>query len=110
MTAHRGPNNRWDRPVAIAAIPKLRHLIGDLVERHVGEVRELHLRDRPLAGERESERNTRDRRFGQRRIDDALLAESLAQPVRDEEHATFLSDVLTQDHDALVALHLLCEA
>ena len=73
------------------------------------EVGELHLRHRPLAGQRETEPDAGDGGFRQRRVDDARLAESLAQAVGDQEHAALLAHVLSQHHDALVALHLFGE-
>jgi len=35
--------------------------------------------------------------------------ELVVEPVRNQEHAALLADVLAEDHDALVALHLLGE-
>ena len=40
--------------------------------------------------------------LGQRRVDDALLAELLQEPLRHPEHAAPGADVLAQDDDALV--------
>ena len=51
-----------------------------------------------------------DQRFGERAVEHAPLAELLLQPLGDAEHAALGADVLTEDHHALVALHLLADA
>ncbi len=50
-----------------------------------------------------------DRRLGQRRVDHALAAEAIEQPVGGAEHAAVVRHVLAEDDDALVARHLLVE-
>src|SRR5207249_7539281 len=47
------------------------------------------------------------RRLRARRVDDAHLAEALQHPLGDLEGAAVDADVLAEDEDALVALHLL---
>src|SRR5262249_36949749 len=46
-----------------------------------------------------------DARLGERRVDHAVLAEVLLQPVGDPEHAAQLAYVLAHDEDLRVALH-----
>ena len=65
--------------------------------------------DRPHAHERRADRGADDRRLGDRRVDDPLLAELVVQPFGDLERAAVGADVLADDEDALVALHLLGE-
>ena len=107
VPAHRRAHDHRHRPVAVAAVAVLRRFVDDRVERHVGEVGELHLGHRPLAPDRKSQRDARDRRLRKRCVDDARLAETLAQSVGDQEHPALLAHVLTKDHHAVVALHLL---
>ena len=61
VAAHRRSHHEGHGPVAVAAVPVLRDLVGDRVERHVREVGELHLRDRSLARDGKAQRHTRDR-------------------------------------------------
>src|SRR6266852_649027 len=110
VAAERCPNHHRHRPVPVASITKLRDLVRDLVEGHMREVRELHLGDRTLAGEREPETDARDRRLGQRRVDDPFLTEALAQAVGDQEDSALLADILAEHHHAFIALHLFGEA
>ena len=72
----------------------------------MGEVRELDLGHRPLTCDGQAQSHPRDGRLGQRRVDHARLAKLRAQPIGDEEDATFLADVLAQHHHALVPVHL----
>src|SRR6185503_6579712 len=48
-----------------------------------------------------------DRGFGNRRVDDARLAELLREAISHLEGAAVGADVFAEDEDALVALHLL---
>jgi len=52
----------------------------DLVERRVDEAVELNLTDRAVAADRESDRRADDGRLRQRRVDDAVFAESFCKP------------------------------
>ena len=71
------------------------------------EVRELDLGDRPQPVDRGTDRRPDDHRLGERRVDHAVVAELRPQAVGREEDASLLADVLAQDHDRLVAAHLL---
>ena len=82
-------------------------LAHDLVERGVHEVGELHLGDRPQAVDRRAHRGAGDHPLGEGRVEDALVAVLGPQALGRAEDAALLADVLAEDHDALVALHLL---
>src|SRR5204863_283204 len=71
------------------------------------EVDELHLGHGPQAHVRRAGRGADDRRFRDRRVDHALLAELLREPFGDLEGTAVCPDVLTKNEDAGVALHLL---
>src|SRR6185503_16684230 len=55
---------------------------------------------------RRARRRADDRRFGNRRVDHARLAEPFGEAVGDLERAAVGADVFAEDEDALVALHL----
>src|SRR6266508_2285110 len=87
---------------------------GDVIREHVvrarNEVDELHLGDRPQSHVRGARGGSHDRRLGDRCVDHARLAEALAEAVRDLERPAICTNVLAQDEDALVALHLFPDA
>ena len=74
------------------------------------EVGELHLGDRPQAHHRGAGRAADDRRLRERRVDHAPGAELLLEALRHLERAAVDADVLADQEDALVVLHLLAEA
>jgi hypothetical protein len=74
----------------------------DQVERAADEVRELQLDDRPLALPRRADRGSDEALLRDRRVEDALVAELLPQPLRDAERAAEVADVLAEQEDALV--------
>src|SRR5207247_11328728 len=74
------------------------------------EVDELHLGDRPQSHVGGSRGGSHDRRLGDRCVDHARLAEALAEAVRDLERPAIGPNVLAEDEDALVALHLFPDA
>ena len=86
---------------------------GDVVREHVvgarDEVDELHLAHRAHAEVRRTRRGADDRRLGDRRVDHPRLAELREQAVGDLERAAVRADVLAEDEDVRVALHLLEE-
>ena len=108
-SSHRGPHDHRNSPVAVTAIAKLGDLVGDLVERHVRKVGELHLGHRPLTGEGQAQCDSGDGRLGKRCVDDPSLTEPAPQAIGDQEYAALLSNVLAQHHHAFVALHLIGE-
>jgi hypothetical protein len=87
----------------------LRGLVDDHVHRQGGEVGEHDLHHRPAAEERRSDRSPDNRLLGDRRVEHALRAEAPMEALRDTEHAPGLADVLADQEDLLVALHLLGE-
>src|SRR5262249_44722540 len=66
--------------------------------------------DRLQARHRRAHRRAEDRKLRDRRVLDALRAEFLEQAHRGLEHAARGGGVLAEQHDALVALHLLRDA
>ena len=92
------------------AIARGRHVVGQHVVRAGDEVDELHLRDRPHAHMGGARRRTHDRRFRDRRVDHSLLAEPFGESLSHLEGATVGADVLPQDENAGIALHLLPQA
>ncbi len=105
--AERGPDHDGHAPVAIRPVPRPRRLADDLVEGGMDEVGELDLGDRDEAVERRPDRNADDRRLRERGVEHTRLAEARVQAICGAEHAALLADVLTEDEDSLVALHLL---
>src|SRR5881396_2197784 len=87
---------------------------GDVVREHVvgagDEVDELHLRHRAHAHVGRPGRRADDCRLRDRSVDDACLAELLREALRHLERAAVRPNVLTQDENARVALHLLPQA
>ena len=62
-----------------------------------------------MPAHRRADRGADDRLLRERRIEDALRAEPLLQPLGRLEGAAVDADVLAEDEDAFVALHLLEE-
>ena len=91
--------------LALRPVVHLGDLADDLVVRRVDEAVELDLADRPVAADREADRGADDAGLGQRRVDDAVLAEVLLQAVGDAEDAAELADVLAHEDDLGVVLH-----
>ena len=98
--------DRYRCPRAIALLG--RH--GDEVVPRAGdEVGELHLRNGAHAHDRGAGAAGDDRGLRERRVDHAPGAELLLEAERDLERAAVHADVLADDEDALVVLHLLAE-
>ena len=104
--AERRADHHRHRPVAVGPVPGAGRLADDLVERRVDEVGELDLGDRQEAVQRGADGDADDARLGERRVQDARLAEPGMQPVGGTEDATLAPDVLAHDEHALVPLHL----
>ncbi len=68
--------------------------------------RELDLGHRAQAVERHADRGADDAGLGERRVDHAVGAELVEQARGRAEHAAELADVLAEDDDARVGLHL----
>jgi hypothetical protein len=74
----------------------------DQVERAADEVGELQLDDGPLALPGRADRRADEAMLRDRRVEDALVAELLPEPLRDAERAAEVADVLAEQEDALV--------
>ena len=107
--AVRRPDDHRHAVAVVRAIAHPGRLGHDLVERREDEVGELDLAHRPQPVDRRADRRADDHRLGQRRIDDPVVAELAPQPVRRQEHAALLADVLAQHDDRLVPAHLVGE-
>ena len=107
--AVRRPDDHRHAVAVVRAVAHPGRLGHDLVERREDEVGELDLGDRPQAVDRRADRGADDHRLGQRRVDDAVVAELRPQPVGRQEDAALLADVLAEDDDRLVAAHLVGE-
>jgi hypothetical protein len=90
-------------------VPHLGHLGHDLVEGREDEVRELDLGHRTQSVEGHPDRRTDDPGFGQGRVEHAVLAEGGLKPLRRAEHAAVQADVLPEEDNVVIALHLLAE-
>src|SRR4029077_13082548 len=71
------------------------------------EVPRHELDDRPEADHGRPDPHAREPRLGDRRVDDALLAEAREHPFRHLVRAVVVPDLLAHEEDRLVALHLL---
>ena len=91
-----------DRKADAASPVRLRRDGDDHVERARDEVGELELDDRALAHPGRAEGGADESLLGDRRVDDALVAELLEEPLRDAERAAEVADVLAEQEDALV--------
>ena len=100
-----------DRDVELAArhVEHLRRGVHDLVEREQREVPRHELDDRPQPDHRRADADAGEAELGDRRVDDAHLAELLEQPLRDLVGALVDGDFLAHEEDAVVALHLLAQ-
>ena len=94
-------------PIAVAPIADLRCFADDLIDRRHDEVLKLDLGDGAKPVHRRADRDPDDQRLGERAVEHPPLPELLLQALGDTEHAALRTDVLTEDHHALVALHLL---
>ncbi len=97
------------RELAARAVAHLRELAHDLVERRIDEVEELDLGDRlePVKGH--ADRGADDPGLGERRVDHAVGAELLQEPVRRAEDPTVHADVLSEEQDVRVGPHGVAE-
>ena len=103
--APRGAHDERAGEVAIGPVADARRLGDQLVERRVDEVGELDLGDGEQAVHRHPDRHPDDRGLGERRVDDACLAELLEETGRRAEDAATRADVLAQHQHAIVGLH-----
>src|SRR5262245_37593951 len=97
------------RAARAVPVPARRGEVRQHVEAAGDEVDELDLAHWPDAHVGRADRLADDRLLGNRRIDDALLAELLDQPFGDLECAAVRADVFAHDEDAVVGRHLVEE-
>ena len=88
-------------------VARLRHLVGRNVPAHGEEIGEHDLGDRPQTGHRRTHRGAEDRHLRDRRVAHARRTEAFEQADGGFEHAARAADVLAEEHDVLVAFHLL---
>ena len=79
--------------------------VGDLIEGAADEVHELKFGDGTHAGERRAKSGSYDRRFCDGRIDDALGAKAIDEPIRHFKGATVDANVLTDAEHSGIAFH-----
>src|SRR5262249_47421464 len=98
-----------DRHVELPAahLEDLRRVVDDLVDRDEREVERHEFDDRPEADHRRADPDAGEAHLGDRRVDDAALAEPLQQALRDFVGAVVVPALLAHDEHARIALHLL---
>ena len=108
-----GPERRPDRDRAferpVASIPDPGRLLDDLVHRREDEVGELDLGDRAQPVRGGADAHSGDHRLRERRVDHPVVAELRPEPVRGEEDAALLADVLAQHDHGCIAAHLVAQ-
>ena len=121
IAADRDADHHRAREGVVRAIAQHRHLVAHLHHRRPDVVEELDLDDRLDAAGRHAGAAADDCRFGERRVEDAIVAERALQAVGDLEHAALarhagqrlgpaaVGDVLAEDDDARVAGHLVLQ-
>ena len=99
------------RHLGLAAehVADLRRVVDDLVVGDEREVDRHHLDHRSQAEHRRADGGADDDLFGDGRVDHALGAELVEQAVGDAIRAAELADVLADQEDGVVALHLLAQ-
>ena len=98
------------RHLAAPPVADLGGVVHQLVEAGGDEVVELHLADRPLAGQRRADADAEHRALGERRVEDAI-AELLEQRTQQQERvAVAAADVLAVDEHARVGAQRVADA
>ena len=77
----------------------------DLVEAGIDVVGELNFRDGTQPVDAHADSRADDAAFGNRGVDDPVLAVLALEAVRAAEHAAEVADILADDDDARVAVH-----
>ena len=100
-----------DRHLVLAArhVEHLRRGVHDLVDREQREVPGHELDDRAKPDHRRADADAGEAELGDRRVDDAHLAELLEESLGDLVRALVDGDFLAHEEDAVVALHLLAD-
>ncbi|SKT96869.1 Uncharacterised protein [Mycobacteroides abscessus subsp. abscessus] len=83
---------------------QLGHLTDNLIEGRVYESVELDFTDRTVSPHGQTDRGADNSGLGQRRVDDAMVAEILLQPVGHPEDTAELADILSHDDHLVVVL------
>ncbi len=84
-------------------------VVQDLVQRGVGEARELDLRDRLQPLDRHAYAHAGDEALGERGVDHALGTEAPGEPQRRAKHAAVHAHVLAEHDYGGIVLHLALE-
>ena len=100
QAAPRHPDDHRHR--AAPSIANLGRVVHELVEAARDEVVELHLTDRPLAGQRRADADTEHAALGERRVDDAIAELLEERPQQQERVAVLAAHVLAVDEDARI--------
>ena len=106
---HGARNTAGQRQASARARAHARGVTGDVFHHRIDEAFELRFGDRLHALRGEADREAGDRRFVERRVDHAQIAELLLQADRRAEHAAVDADVLAEHDDGFVALHFVGE-
>ena len=98
-----------DRDVELPAahLEDLGGVVDDLIDRDQREVEGHELDDRPQPDHRGADADAGEPHLGDRRVDDAALAEALEQALGDLVRAVVVADLLAHDEHVGVAVHLL---
>ena len=91
------------RHLATPPVADLRGVVHQLVEARGDEVVELHLADRPLAGQRCADAHANHRAFGNRRVQDAIAELFQERSQQQERVAVDVAHVLAVDENPRVA-------
>src|SRR5438876_8181922 len=101
QAAPRHPDHHRDAEAE--AIAQLGGVVDELVEPGRDEIVELHLADRPLAGERGADAHAEDGALADRRIEETI-AELLQERLQQQKRvAVTAANVLAVDEDARIA-------
>ncbi len=101
---HADREREGHRPARAPAVAA--DVVDELVEPGIAERVVLHLAHGPPAGHAQPDRRTDDPGFRERRVDTAVLAETVLEPSGRPEDATEPPDVLPHHEDRRVAFHL----
>ena len=104
------PDHEGARQLSVRHVPELRHFIGDVVEADGEEVGEHDLCDRTQARHRCAHCSAENRLFGDRRVAHPQRSKLFVETDCRFEYAARLADVLAEEDDAIVTLHLLRDA
>ena len=90
-----------DRQLELPArhLPDLGRVVDDLIDRDEREVQGHELDDRPQPDHRRADADAGEAALGDRRVDDALLAELLQQALRHLVGAVVVADLLAHEED-----------